>query len=180
MTGRASRTQGGYTDAADEADHADGSDAGCAERIGSRRECNEQFDMARGELIQERLTYSVVGAFFEVYNALGFGFLEHLYVTALERELLARGHRVGREVSVPVFYKGEELGRQRLDMIVDETLVIETKATHDLPKAATRQVYNYLRATRLQVGLLLHFGPEPRFQRVLCRSHPPHGRHGPA
>src|SRR5688500_14738708 len=102
--GQASRAQGGYTDAADETDHADGSDAGCAERMSGRRECNEHFDMARGELVQERLTYSVIGAFFEVYNALGFGFLEHLYATALERELRSRGHRVGREVSVPVFY----------------------------------------------------------------------------
>ncbi len=133
--------------------------------------------MAQGELTQERLCYSVIGAFFEVYNALGFGFLEHLYVTALERELLAQGHRVGREVSIPVFYKGEELGRQRLDMIIDEMLVVETKATHDLSRIATRQVYNYLRATNLELGLLLHFGPEPRFHRVRCRDHTPPTRH---
>jgi GxxExxY protein len=128
--------------------------------------------MARGELIHERLTGSVIGAFFDVYNTLGFGFLEYLYVTALERELLARGHRVGREVSVPVFYKGEELGRQRLDLLVDGTLVVETKATIDLSKEATRQVYNYLRATDLKVGLLLHFGPEAKFYRILRRSDP--------
>ncbi len=129
---------------------------------------SEYFGMTRGELILEGLTYSVVGAFFEVYNALGFGFLEQLYVTALERELLARGHCVGREVSVPVFYKGDELGRQRLDMIVDEVLVVEAKATYELPGVATRQVHNYLRATNLKLGLLLHFGPEPKFHRVLC------------
>ncbi len=129
---------------------------------------SEYFGMARGELILEGLTYSVVGAFFEVYNALGFGFLEQLYVSALERELLARGHRVAREVSVSVFYKGNELGRQRLDMIVDEVLVVEAKATYELPGVATRQVHNYLRATNLRLGLLLHFGPEPKFHRVLC------------
>ncbi len=145
--------------------------------------------MAQAGLIHERLTHSVIGGFFEVYNTLGFGFLEHLYVMALERELLARGHRIGREVWVPVLYKGAELGRQRLDMIVDETLVIETKSTHDLPRAATRQLYNYLRATRLEVGLLLHVGPDPRFYRVLCRNallrgrtrlhpkNPPHPQH---
>jgi len=66
--------------------------------------------MPRVELIEERLTYSVIGAFFDVYNTLGFGFLEHLYVMALERELLARGHRVAREVGVSISYKGEELG----------------------------------------------------------------------
>ena len=122
--------------------------------------------MARGELNEERLCYSVIGAFYDVYNALGFGFLEHLYVKALERELLTRGHRVGREVSIPVFYKGEELGRQRVDMIVDGMLIVEAKATYSLPTVATRQVFNYLRATRLDLGLVLHFGPMPRFHRV--------------
>jgi GxxExxY protein len=126
--------------------------------------------MAIGELIEERLTYSVIGAFYEVYNTLGFGFLEHVYVLGLEHELVARGHNIGREVRVPVWYKGVELATQRVDMIVDERLVIETKATFELHRAATRQVYNYLRATRLEVGLLLHFGPEPKFYRILCRK----------
>ena len=112
-------------------------------------------------LIEERLTESVIGGFYEVYNALGFGFLEQVYVAALERELRARGHSVGREVWVPVRYKGEEIARQRIDMIVDERLVIEAKSTQELHKSAPRQVYNYLRATSLQVGLLLHFGPDP-------------------
>jgi len=66
-------------------------------------------------------------------------------------------------------YKGEELGTQRLDMIVDDKLVVETKSTYELHKAAVRQVYNYLRATRLEVGLLLHFGPEPKFYRLICQ-----------
>ena len=126
--------------------------------------------MAERPLIEEALTQAVIGAFYEVYNTLGFGFLEHLYVMALERELRARGHRVAREVSVRVLYKGDELGTQRLDMIVDDKLVVETKSTFDLHKAAERQVYNYLRATGLEVGLLLHFGPKPRFYRTICRK----------
>ena len=97
--------------------------------------------MIRDDLIEGYLTYSVIGAFYEVSNTLGLGFLEYLYVMALERELLARGHRVAREVSV------QELGTQRLDMIVDERLIVETKSTYELRKAALRQVYNYLRAT---------------------------------
>lgn len=79
--------------------------------------------MARGLLIEEALTRSVIGAFYEVYNTLGFGFLEHLYVMALERELLARGHQVARQVWVRVAYKGDELGIQRIDMIVDQKLI---------------------------------------------------------
>ena len=113
--------------------------------------------MPQRALNDEELTYSVIGAFFEVYNTLGFGFLEHIYVLAMERELRARGHKVGREVGVRIMYKGDELGIQRLDMIVDDILVLEIKSTVELHKAAKRQVYNYLRASNLRIGLLLHF-----------------------
>jgi GxxExxY protein len=129
--------------------------------------------MPRTKLIHDELTHSVIGAFFDVYNALGFGFLEHVYVASLTRELRNRGHEIGREVSVPVFYKGEEVARQRLDMIVDQTLVVETKSTQSLHDGAVRQVANYLRATRLEVGLLLHFGPRPKFYRVICSNPEP-------
>jgi GxxExxY protein len=65
--------------------------------------------MPRINLIHDRLTHSVIGAFFDVYNTLGFGFLEHVYVASLTRELRNRGHEIGREVSVPVFYKVRRL-----------------------------------------------------------------------
>ena len=128
--------------------------------------------MTKIQLLEERLTRSVIGAFYEVYNTLGFGFLEHVYAMALERELLVRGHRVGREVSTHVTYKGHVLAVQRIDMIVDERLVVETKATLETPKAAERQLLNYLRATNLEVGLLLHFGPEAKFHRVVSSNRP--------
>ena len=133
--------------------------------------------MAPGELLEERLTHSVIGAFYEVYNNLGYGFVEYLYLAALERELATRGHAVAREFTVHIRYKGAELGTQRIDMIVDDKLVVEAKSTELLHKSASRQVFNYLRATNLEVGLLLHFGPEPTFQRLICRnrrSDPPH------
>ncbi|GLC24900.1 GxxExxY protein [Roseisolibacter agri] len=123
--------------------------------------------MLRDGLRDEALTGSVIGAFYEVYNVLGFGLLEQLYGAALERELTARGHHVGREVSVAVTYKGEAIGCQRLDLLVDGRLVVEVKSTVVLAPAATRQLYNYLHATRLKIGLLLHFGPEPQFYRVV-------------
>jgi GxxExxY protein len=119
-------------------------------------------------LFEQTLTRSVIGAFFEVYNNLGFGFIEHLYVMALERELRARGHKVAREVWTRVAYKGEELGIQRIDMIVDDKLVVEVKATSKLPESAKRQLYNYLHATNLEVGLLLHFGTKAGIHREFC------------
>lgn len=118
-----------------------------------------------GGLVQESLTHSIIAAFFATYNSLGEGFLESVYAGALERELLKRGHAVVREFSVEVFYEGEAIARQRLDMVVDEKVVIEIKATSALPPNASRQLLNYLRATRLEVGLLLHFGPKPRHYR---------------
>jgi GxxExxY protein len=89
---------------------------------------------------------------------------------ALERELSRRGHQVSREVWVPVFYKGELLCKQRCDMVVDDKVIVETKSTFDLSETASRQVYNYVRATNLEVGLLFHFGPKPRFYRVIYRN----------
>jgi GxxExxY protein len=126
--------------------------------------------MSRIELIHEGLTRSVIGAFFEVARTLGFGFLEHVYVASLTRELHDRGHEVGREVSVQVLYKGEEVARQRLDMIIDGKVIVEIKSTRILHEGSVRQVGNYLRATNLELGLLLHFGPRPRFYRVICTN----------
>ncbi len=119
------------------------------------------------QLIEEELTHAIIGAFYEVYNILGYGFLEHVYVRAMEEELMARGHQVGREVAVQISYKSQALTSQRLDMVVDERVVVELKASHDLPNVAKRQVYNYLRATNLEVGLLLHFGPNAKFHRLV-------------
>jgi GxxExxY protein len=123
--------------------------------------------MKSGKLIHEPLTRSVIGAFFDVYRELGFGFLEHVYTASLSRELYNRGHEVRREVSVPIFFKGHQVARQRLDMVVDGKLVIEAKSTELLPPAAVRQLTSYLCGTNLEVGLLLHFGHQPRFVRVV-------------
>jgi GxxExxY protein len=121
-------------------------------------------------LLHDALTRSVIGAFYEVYNTLGHGYLESIYVAALERELRMRGHRVARELSVRVMYKGDEIGMQRLDMVVDDVIVVEAKSTRALHESASRQLYNYLHATTLEVGLLLHFGPKARFFRIVCET----------
>jgi GxxExxY protein len=121
----------------------------------------------------EDLIYSVVGAFYEVYNTLRYGFFEQLYAAAIELELRGRGHDVAREVAVPVIYKGGVLGTQRLDMIVDDRLVVENKSTRELHPSAMRQVYSYLHATRLSVGLVLHFGPEARYYPIRRKAENP-------
>jgi GxxExxY protein len=157
-----------HPDESEDPDRADWICGGRGEGMGRSWSWMAASVMARGELIYERLTHSVIGTFFDVYNTLGFGFLEAVYSAALERELRDRGHEVGREVYVPVFYRGEEIARQRLDIVVDRKLVVEIKSTYELHGAAPRQVYNYLRGTRLRLGLILHFGPTPKFYRIFC------------
>ncbi len=73
-------------------------------------------------------------------------------------------------MAVNVMYKGEQLANQRLDMIVDGKVVVETKSSLDLHKTARRQLYNYLKATNFELGLLLHFGQEAAFYRVIRRN----------
>lgn len=92
---------------------------------------------------------------------------ESAYINALAYELTLRGHKVDREVSVPVYYKDKLVARQRLDMVVDDRVIVESKATDQLPACAKAQLIGYLRATKFQVGVLLHFGPHPKFYRFV-------------
>jgi GxxExxY protein len=119
---------------------------------------------------QERRQRTLIGIFYDVFNELGGELPEHVCTAALERELRARGFQVGREVPVPVYYKGEVLTTLRIDMLVDGCIVIEVKSTRALHPMDRRQLYNYLRIARMRRGLLLHFGPSPRFERVRWRD----------
>ena len=124
--------------------------------------------MTKTTLLEKETTNAIIGVFFEVYNTLGFGFLENVYTLALERELLGRHRIVGREVMIPIHYKGEFLTYYRADLIVDEKVLVEVKSTEVLPPYTRRTVGNYLKATPIEVALILHFGPEAKFQRIVC------------
>ena len=137
--------------------------------------------MREDQLLERRTTAAIIGAFYEVYNRLGYGFLENVYSMALERELVERGHTVSREVVVTVSYKGKPLTTQRLDMVVDHKVVVENKSTPKLASYARRQTLSYLRASMLPVSLILHFGPTARFCRIVHthRSTEDQGDHVP-
>ncbi len=117
--------------------------------------------MTTEDLIHGKLSESIIGAFLDSYYKLGYGFLESIYAAALTRELTKRGHRVQRELGVEVIYDGARIGWFRCDMVVDGLVIIEIKASEVLPVFARRQLRNYLRATRLELGLLFHYGPTP-------------------
>ena len=116
----------------------------------------------RAPLLERELTGEIISAYYECYNALGFGFLESVYRRALAIELRARGHRCAEEGLIEVQYKGVVVGAYRFDLVVDDRVLVEAKSGESLAPTAKRQLLNYLRATRIEVGLLLHFGPQPR------------------
>ena len=121
-------------------------------------------------LLHRDITQKIIDAFFVTYNHLGCGFSESIYAAALTHELVKAGLRVDREVRVSVHYDGAILGIVRLDMIVEQKIVVETKALRTLPEDVEEQVFNYLRATTLEVGLLLNYGPRPTVKRYLCTN----------
>lgn len=121
----------------------------------------------RRQIVERELSYRVVNAFLEVYNALGPGFLESVYANALVLALRKRGIGVALEVPIKVFFDGVVVGMHRLDMLVENRIVVELKSTEILAKMTLRQTRSYLAAANLELGIILHFGPEARFHRVL-------------
>lgn len=119
------------------------------------------------ELLERRLTGAIITSFYRVYDELGFGFLESVYVAALLVELTARGVRAQREAVIDVFYRGVEVGHFRADLLVEGKVIVEVKASLTVTEADRKQVLNYLRGTSLQLGLLLHFAPKASFQRLI-------------
>lgn len=131
------------------------------------------------KLVEEELTHEIIGAFFEVYNELGFGFLESIYKRALGIVLSNRGLHVEREFPVEVFFRGTQIGFHRIDLLVEGRVVVEAKATHKIAYSDKLQVMNYLTAMNLDVGLLLHFGPRAEFTRVLGGRRADGPKHNP-
>lgn len=119
------------------------------------------------------LTNLIIGAMFHVYNALGSGFLESVYANALVVELRARGLRVERHVSFTVFHRGVAVGRYVADLIVESTVVVETKVARRIEPAHHAQLRNYLRASGLEVGLVLNFGESIDFKRIVMTKDRP-------
>jgi GxxExxY protein len=111
------------------------------------------------------LTEIIIGAFFAVYNVLGYGFLEKVYVNALKIELERKGLKVLREYPIIVKYLGEAIGEYYADLIVNDLVIVEIKATKTLLQEHEAQLLNYLKATPYEVGLLLNFGPKPEQKR---------------
>ena len=122
--------------------------------------------MLRGEL-----TRRIIGVYFEVYNELGFGFLESVYQEAIAIALSEAGLPCSREQVVTVWFRGRSIGEFRPDLVVGGAVVVELKVAQSLAAVHNVQVINYLRATPFEVGLLLNFGPRTEFRRLVFSNH---------
>lgn len=116
------------------------------------------------------LCHEIIRVFYEVYNELGYGFLEAVYEEAFARALREAGFLVDRQVPTPIWFRGAVIGDYKADLIVNGKVLLELKAAQGIDPAHKAQLLNYLRATELEVGLLFNFGPKPHFQRFVFEN----------
>ena len=122
-------------------------------------------------ILHRELTKSIIKIFYDVYNELGYGFLERVYQNALYYELKENGFKVEAQKKIKVFYKEIEVGDYIADIIVNDLIILELKAQEYLVEANEFQLINYLKATDCEVGLLLNFGKKPEFVRKIYQNY---------
>ena len=127
----------------------------------------ESTDLVGAEGRHAALTEKVLGVFYGVYNELGYGFLESIYQEAMRLALLDSGLRVTTQMAIPVHFRGRQIGMFRADLVVEDAVLLELKTGAALMKEHHSQTLNYLRATDLEVALLLNFGPSPSVKRLI-------------
>jgi GxxExxY protein len=118
-------------------------------------------------MLYEKLTGEIIESFYKVYNRLGYGFLEKVYENALKTELENKGLNCVPQFPVKVYYENKIVGEYFADLIVENKVILELKASKKLSNAHEIQLINYLKATNLKVGLLLNFGRKPQFRRKI-------------
>ena len=119
------------------------------------------------ELLHKNITDKIIKCFYEVYNILGYGFLEKVYESALYNELVSNGLSCERQKKIEVHYKNNLVGEYYADIVVENKIIIELKVAEALCEEHEFQLINYLKATNIEVGLLLNFGKKPEIKRKI-------------
>ena len=119
------------------------------------------------EFLHSALTSKIIKCFYAVYNTLGYGFLEKVYENSLLIELKLRGLKVEAQRQIDVFYADEKVGVYFADLVVEDTVIVEIKASEALREENEYQLINYLKASDIEIGLLLNFGKKPEFKRKI-------------
>jgi len=127
-------------------------------------QCSKKLAM---EYLHQDKTEKIIQAFYKVYNILGYGFLEKVYQNALLIELRRMGFECKSQYPIRVFYEAYPVGDYFADILVDDCIIIENKAAEALCEENDFQLINYLKATNIEVGLLLNFGKKPAFKRKI-------------
>ena len=118
-------------------------------------------------LLHRGITEAILKVYYEVYNELGSGFLEKVYQNAMYFELKEKGFKVEAQKQIKVYFKKQLVGEYFSDLLVEDKVIVELKATEMLMDVHMAQIMNYLKATEIEVGLLLNFGEEPEFKRII-------------
>ncbi len=121
-------------------------------------------------MLEGELSNKIIKAYYNVYNILGFGFLEKVYENALIVELKKLGLHGRRQVPIKVFYDNQKVGDYFADIIVEDKIILELKAAESLCEEHEAQLLNYLRATSIEVGFLFNFGKKPEFKRKIFEN----------
>lgn len=119
------------------------------------------------KFLHKSLSDSILKIYYEVYNELGYGFLEKVYQNAMYFELKSQGFKVEAQKQIKVYYKSQIVGEYFADIIVEDSITLELKACECLMDEHQAQLLNYLRATKVEIGMLLNFGTEPEFKRLI-------------
>ena len=123
--------------------------------------------MHTDKLRYKELTHLIIKSFYDVYNELGGGFLESVYENAMTLVLQQQGLQVETQKEIAVYFRGNLIGNFRADRVVEEKVLLELKAARCLEPVHEAQLLNYLKATTIEVGLLMNFGNEPTFKRLV-------------
>ncbi|MGB5288930.1 MAG: GxxExxY protein [Ignavibacteriaceae bacterium] len=116
-------------------------------------------------MLHGNITELIIKAFYKVYNTLGYGFLEKVYENAMRIELSNIGLNVIQQKNIKVYYEADQVGDYFADLLVNDLIIVELKAAENICEEHEAQLLNYLKATDIEVGLLLNFGKEPQFKR---------------
>ena len=128
------------------------------------------MDGLKTNILEKELTNKIIKSFYNVYNKLGYGFLEKVYEKSLIIELTKQDIICESQKPIAVYYDDIKVGEYFADIIVEDRVIIELKAVESLKKEHEAQLYNYLKATNIEVGLLLNFGKEPKFKRMIYEN----------
>ena len=118
-------------------------------------------------LLHKSITDSILKVYYEIYNGLGYGFLEKVYQNAMYFQLKSLGYKVEAQKQINVYFKGQRVGEYYSDLIVEDVVIVELKTSELIMNIHVAQIINYLKATPIEVGMLLNFGEEPEFKRII-------------